>query len=256
MVCSGGITTGNNEYFLKKITDDTLIEEYDYTFYDEPITLEKELEKARLNSLPERTKSRIKEQEQKGETRRNVKIVKRDKPIKIALPHPDYCYYNKASKAIAYEPPQFAIYWKDNGDAVKTFKRNGNWYLHGIGGAPFFFKEGITWSLIGTRIKARFLPKGYVFDSGAPCGFLHNGLNRDELIFILAWLLSDKANYILKKYINHTKNIQGKDVEKLPYPWWIDSYVKSEIIRLMKKVVAGHKPLDTVKEISLLIDTL
>ena len=41
--------------------------------------------------------------------------------------------------------------------------------------------------------------------------------------------MSPNATNILKKTINHTKNIQSKDIEKLPYPIWVSDDVKKEV---------------------------
>ena len=40
IIATSGMTTGNNTLFLRRIRDDTLIEQYDFTFADVPITLD------------------------------------------------------------------------------------------------------------------------------------------------------------------------------------------------------------------------
>jgi hypothetical protein len=60
----------------------------------------------------------------------------------------------------------------------------------------------------------------------------------EELWFIFGWCLSDLATDILKGVINHTRNIQGKDVERLPYPSWISDSVKKGVVKRMKELVA------------------
>ena len=57
------------------------------------------------------------------------------------------------------------IYWENDGEAVYTYKKTGKWYLHGVGGKPFFKKEGLSWALISDDIKVRYLPKNYILDS-------------------------------------------------------------------------------------------
>jgi hypothetical protein len=146
---SGGITLGKNELFLREIREDnTILEEYDFTFFDDTITLEKEISKARNNKLSFNKIKGIQELERKGVTKRNVKITKLDEPIVVQLPSDDYCFYNKSSNESLFSKPNTVVYWKDDGDAVITFKKNGNWYLHGVGGKSFFKREGITWQLI------------------------------------------------------------------------------------------------------------
>ena len=237
MIATSGMTVGKNEYFLRKIQDGHILEDYDFEFFQEPITLTNELQRARLGFLSPQKINKIKALESAKATRTNVSIVKRSTPIKIKLPHPDYCYYNKAVKDIIYSATTHVIFWKDNGKAVLTFKKAGKWYLHGVGGQPFFKKEGITWHLIAQKFYMRYLPSGYILDSGAPSAFLRPGVPKDELYFILAWTLTPLCNFLLKEVINHTKNIQGKDFERLPYPFWVSSEIKQNVAQHMKRLL-------------------
>ena len=242
MVGTSGMTIGKNEYFVREIKDGSIVEPYFFDFFNDPITLEGERQRARLGQLSDRQVQKINTQEAVGETRRNVRVVLRPDPEVISLPHPDYKPYNKANTAIIFSQPKYVVYWKNNGDAVLTFKRNGNWYLHGVGGQPFFGREGLSWQLIAPRLRMRYLPSGYILDSGAPCGFLKPGVDQDELWFILGWAQTELATRILKGVINHTRNIQSKDLERLPYPWWVGRDEKKKIISLVRDMVdAGKK---------------
>lgn len=102
----------------------------------------------------------------------------------------------------------------------------------------FFGREGLSWSLIAPRLYARYLPPGYILDSGAPCAFLRGGVEHDELFFILGWALTDLCSRILKEVINHTRNIQSKDFERLPYPAWVGPDSKRQAILDVKRLVA------------------
>ena len=192
-------------------------------------------------------------QERRGETKRNVRVIKRDVPLTLHFPHPDYKLYNKSNSNIVYAPPTHIVYWKNDGDAVMTFRMNGNWYLRGVGGQKFFGREGLTWQLISTKLNMKYLPAGYILDSGAPCAFLRDGIEPDELYFIFAWTLTPLATKILKQVINHTVNIQGKDVERLPYPWWVEPATKQYIVTTIKNMLTkaqhGHKFCHESKEI-------
>jgi len=231
----GGMTIGKNELFLREIkSDNTIIEPYNFTFFQDKITVEKEIHKSRLNRIGDKKRKKIEKQELNGDTIRNVNIELKEKPEVIQLPNMDYCLYNKSSKDILYSKPITVIYWKDNGDACKTFKKNNKWYLHGIGGQSYFKREGIAWQLISSSIKARYLPSGYISDSGSPIAVLKENNNKDLLYFILGWLLTDKATELLKNVINHTKNIQSKDIEKLPYPIWVNEENKNKAIEFIK----------------------
>ena len=102
----------------------------------------------------------------------------------------------------------------------------------------YFGREGLTWSLIAPRLYARHLPQGYILDSGAPCAFLRQGIPHDELFFIMGWALTDLCNRILKEVLNHTRNIQSKDFERLPYPSWVDGGRKEKAVELVKGLIA------------------
>lgn len=232
---TSGMTIGKNHLFLRKIKDNAIEEPYNFTFFDDPITLEKEFGKARLNKMGDKKIKDVKRKEENCESKRNVKIELKETPEIITLPNSDYCLYNKSTNEILYSKPSTTIFWKDDGDACITFKKNGNWYLHGVGGLPFFKKEGLTWQLISSSIKARYLPGGYILDSGSPIAILNDGIKKRELFFIIGWLLTDKATELLKQVINHTKNIQSKDIERLPYPSWVSDDYKKEAIKYIQE---------------------
>ncbi len=236
-VATSGMTTGRNEYFVREIKDGEIEESYCFSYYEEPITLEAEFKKARLGKLSSRTVSQIKEQEIRGVTRRAVLIERMKNPKIITIPHEDYRPYNKATNSIIYTAPTHVIYWKNNGEAVLTYKKSGNWYLRGVGGQPYFMREGITWQLIASRMHMSYLPAGYILDSGAPCAFPREKTEKDEIFLALGWALTNQCNKILKEVINHTKNIQGKDFERLPYPFWVTIDKKKRIIALIKDLI-------------------
>ncbi len=237
VVATSGMTIGDNSLFVREIQDGTILEPFEFAFYDAPLTLETEGKRARLGLVSPQKRAQIAAQICRGETRRMVRIAPRETPQRIPLPHPNYRPYNKAGSALVFTPPTHAIYWKDNGDAVLTFKKNGPWYLHGVGGQKFFGREGLTWQLISQTLNARYLPPGCILDSGAPCAFLRDGVDPDELYFILGWTFSPLCLSLLKKVINHTKNIQGKDFERLPYPFWVSPERKREVMDCVKAMV-------------------
>jgi len=238
LVATSGMTVGANELFVRKIVGGKITEPYEFLFFDEPITLEREAQRARLGFITPKKRAEIALRECRSETRRNVSITRRAEPQEIILPHPDYRPYNKAVRSLVYASPAHAIYWKDDGDAVLTFKKNGNWYLNGVGGQKFFGREGLTWQLISQTLNARYLPPGSILDSGAPCAFLREGIAPDELFFLLGWTFSPLCQTLLKDVINHTKNIQGKDFERLPYPFWVSADAKGEITERVQALVA------------------
>ncbi len=245
MVATSGMTIGNNELFLREIRDGRISEPYRFAYANEPVSLAKERSRARLGKLSAKKIAKIRTAEARGATERVVRWTRRERARSVALPHPDYQPYNKADGSSFYAPPKHAIFWRDRGEYVYTFKRNGNWYLHGVGGRPFFEREGLTWALIANRFKTRYLPPGSILDSGAPCAFLREGVAEDELYFILAWTLTPVANRILKSVLNHTRNIQSKDFERMPYPAWVSPAAKRTIVALTRGAIrrarAGHR---------------
>ena len=235
---TSGMTIGKNEYFIREIDKSGCIEEpYDFMIYYRPITLENELKNARLGKISEAKRKEIMDAESMGKTSPAVKVSMKDSPQRIQIPNSDYAPYNKAVGGIVYSPMRYVVYWKDNGKALYTFKKSGPWYLHGVGGKPFFGREGITWQLISSRLNARYLESGFILDSGAPCAFLKVGVDRDELYFAMGWCLTDICNKILKSVINHTRNIQSKDFERLPYPAWVSEKNKAKAIELVKNLI-------------------
>ena len=238
VVATSGMTIGDNKLFVRPITDGKVSEPCEFGFADVPITLEGEVKRARLGFLSPTQQAQIAAKICRGETRRTVLVTPRTQPLEVPLPHPDYKPYNKAGSGLVYAPPSHAVYWKDDGDAVLTYKKSGPWYLHGVGGQKHFGREGITWQLISQTLNARYLPPGYILDSGAPCAFLRDGVDAGELYFILGWTFSPLCLSLLKNVINHTKNIQGKDFERLPYPFWVSADVKAKAIARVKALVS------------------
>jgi hypothetical protein len=66
---------------------------------------------------------------------------------------------------------------------------------------------------------------------------LRPGVAEDELYFILGWTTTSLCTRILKDVINHTRNIQSKDFERLPYPFWVSSDDKAKAIGMVRDMV-------------------
>ncbi len=224
----------------RPIVDGQISEPYTFEFFDDPISVANELRRARLGVLSPQKIAQIALQERGGATRRNLRVIARPVPQTVALPHPDYQPYNKALRAIVYARPTHMIYWKDERrrradpqaqrQLVSARRRRA---------APTLAREGLTWQLIAQRLNARYLPPGYVLDSGAPCAFLRPGLEPTELSFILGWAIAPLCERLLKEVVNHTKNIQSKDFERLPYPFWVSGERKQAIIAQVQQLVAA-----------------
>ena len=237
-IASSGMTTGKNELFVRRVDDQNkILEPYEFEFYEAPVTVAYELERARLGKLSARRIQELRTAEARGDTELRVRAVPRQEAVIIQLPSHRYRPYNKANNRLMFSDPTHYIYWEDEGKAVLTYKRTGNWYLRGVGGQPYFGREGITWPLVASKFHPRYLPTGYVLDSGAPCAFIRQGVGREEIFFIIGWLLSDLANEVLKTVINHTRNIQSKDFERMPYPWWVTQDDRQIAIDAVKSMI-------------------
>ena len=238
-VASSGMTTGKNELFIRQIDHHgRFLEPYLFEFYDAPVTLDYELKRARLGQLSAKRKRALAAAEAAGDTERRLRVTPRCEPLIIQMPDSRYRPYNKANNRLLFSPATHCIYWEDAGDAVLTYKRTGNWYLRGVGGQPYFGREGVTWPLVATKFNARYMPPGYILDSGSPCAFLREGVDRNEIFFVLGWLLTDLANRVLKTTINHTRNIQSKDFERMPYPHWVGPERRANVIVMVKAMIA------------------
>jgi len=237
MVATSGMTIGNNDLFLRHIEGGSIQEPCEFGFAEQRITVEGELSRARLGRVSARRLRELQELEDRGATEKVVKWSRLEVPKHIAIPHEDYCYYNKASSKLVYCDPEWVVFWRGHGEYVYTFKKTGNWYLRGVGGMKHFGREGLTWALIARRLYARYLPPGYILDSGAPCAFLRDGVDHEELFFILGWALTDQCNHILKTVLNHTRNIQSKDFERLPYPVWVDAESRRQAVLAVKDLL-------------------
>ena len=237
MIATSGMTTGNNSLFIREVSDNKIVEPYEFDFAEVPITLAKEQARARLGRLSAKKVRQIRALEAQGKTQRELVPIRLSTPIVIELPHENYLPYNKAAPGLVYCHPTHYIYWKDDGDAVLTYKKTGNWYLHGVGGAKYFGWEGLTWRLISQTLDVRFLPAGYILDSGAPCAFPRPGVSHEEMLFVMGWTLTRKCCQILKQVINHTLNIQGKDFERLPYPFWVGGDQRAEAVSLVMHMI-------------------
>ena len=237
-IASSGMTTGKNELFVREIDKyNRIIEPYKFEFYDAPITLAYELERARFGKLSAKRRQALEVAEARGETERRLRVKSRVESLVIQLPDSRYRPYNKANNRLLFSNPMHCIYWENEGEAVLTHKQTGNWYLRGVGGQPYFGREGITWPLVATRFNVRYMPTGYILDSGAPCAFLRDGVDRDEMFFVIGWLLSSLANRVLKTVINHTRNIQSKDFERMPYPWWVTADDRNITVDAVKSMI-------------------
>lgn len=104
----------------------------------------------------------------------------------------------------------------------------------------FFYKEGLTFSGIGSKgFGIRYLPEGYIFDSGGSFINIYDGVDK---FFVLGILASDFSEYLLNLF-NPTINFKNNDIHRLPavvnkeYEEKISNIVK-EIIKVKKQMLS------------------
>jgi type I restriction-modification system DNA methylase subunit len=101
-----------------------------------------------------------------------------------------------------------------------------------------FFKEGLTFSGVGSKgFGVRFLPEGFVFDSGG--SFINIKKNVDKF-YVLGILASDFADYLLDLY-NPTINFKNNDIHRLPAI--IDDTFQKEISGNVKRIIKLKKQI-------------
>ena len=90
---------------------------------------------------------------------------------------------------------------------MKTYKGSR------IYGTDYFYKEGITVSLLGTKgFCARYLPKGYVIERSSNNIYV----GQDMLLYLIGLLNSKFANYTMKLF-NPLLGFQINDIKRLPF---------------------------------------
>ena len=153
-VASSGMTTGRNEFFVREASaQQHLTEHLRFEFFDAPVSVDYERQRARLGQLPDRRRRMLEDAERRGETERRLRIEDRLHPMLVPLPDHRYRPYNKANNRIVYSPPTHYIYWENDGEAVLTYKKTGNWYLRGVGG-PAVLRQGRV-DLAAGRVEVR-----------------------------------------------------------------------------------------------------
>jgi len=101
------------------------------------------------------------------------------------------------------------IRWEDNGEKIKN--ENGS----ALRNRNAFFKEGINFSGKGSKgVSFRYLPPGFICDSGGPPITLNNQWN--NLGYLLAALNTNLFFYIVDA-LNPTVNTQVGDIKRIPF---------------------------------------
>lgn len=106
----------------------------------------------------------------------------------------------------------FVVNWENDGYEIRNFYDNNGRQLSRPQNTAFYFKEGITWSLISLTFSARYAEKGSLFDVGGSSGFPMNEHN-----IYLVGLLNSKVSSYLLGVLNFTLNVQVGDIKRILY---------------------------------------
>lgn len=124
-----------------------------------------------------------------------------------------YVPYNKSGNYRKwYGNFSTVINWQNDGYNIKNFKDEKGKLRSRPQNTDYYFRRGITWSLISTNtFAARLSPGGFIFDVGGSSGFA----NEDMILYGLG-LLCSKIAYNFLSAFNPTINFQIGDIKNIP----------------------------------------
>ncbi|MFP7473401.1 BREX-1 system adenine-specific DNA-methyltransferase PglX [Niallia taxi] len=150
-------------------------------------------------------------------------------------------YQNGGHDSRFYGNDVYVVDWSV--EAKEFYKQHG-----GLINAKFIGREGITWSLVtSTTPSFRSKESHSVYSSGSPTIFPIEG-DKEELLFILGYLNSTTAQYILNM-LNPTLNLPVGDVLSVPYPI-VEYKEKKEVIKITEQMIEVYKELWNYDEFS------
>jgi hypothetical protein len=161
--------------------------------------------------------------------------------------------YMKGGAPIAWFGNQeHVVNWHRDGAEIRHFGIESGKLWSRPQNTDYYFRRGVTWSLIGTRgFAARLSPGGFVFDvAGMTC------FPPDELIpQTLAVLNSTMAKYILAG-LNPTINYQVGDIERLPMPMQRDGQIEANIGAAVNLARSRDKTVEITRDFAVPPDSL
>lgn len=124
----------------------------------------------------------------------------------------------------------YIVNWFKNGKELKSTRPKAV-----IRNESFYFKEGVSWSLISLNFSARYTKQGYLFDVGGSSGFPE----KEDLYYSIALLNSKVSSYVLAG-LNFTLNVQVGDIKRVLYvkP---EKDLKKEVEDLSLKLISLSK---------------
>jgi hypothetical protein len=106
---------------------------------------------------------------------------------------------------------QYIVNWYNDGKEIKDNVNDKGKKVASVRSENKYFRECITWSAVTSyKFSARFIRKGYLFDSGGSSLFVS-----DNLYYYLG-LLNSKISQMFLDISNNTINYQPGDIAKIP----------------------------------------
>ena len=133
-----------------------------------------------------------------------------------------------------YGNQEHVVDWTKDGASIRCFGEEEGRIRSRPQNTDFYFRPGVTWSLISSKgFAARLSPGGFIFDVAGMTCFPP----KEDVHLVLALLNSKVAKFILSA-LNPTINYQVGDIERLPVPEGrsplIDSLVE-ECVELVRQ---------------------
>ena len=115
--------------------------------------------------------------------------------------------------------PQVAIDWSE--ESVRELRRRDS-LPQGTSRKPrfqnrdFYFRSGLTYSVVSSgRLSVRLMPEGWIFSDKGSGVFVEDPATHE--FFLLGYLNSALATFLMKKVVNTTATAHLGYIEKLPY---------------------------------------
>jgi hypothetical protein len=152
---------------------------------------------------------------------------------------PDFVPYDKGGGHKWYRTTPYMLYWGGDGASIRDY-RAGRGQSRRLPGEQFYFRDGVTYSYIGTRgFRARLLSPGSAFDIASSAAFSE----KLDPLYLLGFLNSSTACFLLG-VLNPTVNFQIGDLRRLPFAV-PDAQTAQAIIREAGKAVELAREVDS-----------
>jgi type II restriction/modification system DNA methylase subunit YeeA len=103
--------------------------------------------------------------------------------------------------------------WKNDGYEIRNYKTENGKLKSRPQNLNYLFKEGVTWNAVSvSKLSARYLPKGYLFNDVGPTIF-----NFKDNYFLLGYLHSKISEEIIK-ILCPTMKFEVGQIQKIPIP--------------------------------------